>query len=146
MEYSDDYLIGRLLSKVEEDSESKSIVSKKAVFVKAIITRKYGKTYIENFESVCKSMKKDPEHVREYLEKKLKKNVGEITISAKMVLIITGSHTSPEIEGHIKNYVRTYVICSEPKCGSDETELIKSNRILYLACKKCNSRKAVNEK
>lgn len=137
MEYTDDFLISRLLGKLEGTN------AKKLTVATPVITRKNRKTFIENFGAICKSINRDPETVRDYFEKSLVLNPGDITLSLTHILTITGSHTSSNLKKHLQDYIMTFVICTEQKCGSGNTELIKENRILWLLCKKCNCKKAI---
>lgn len=140
MIYSDDFLINRLFEKLE------GVSTKRLTIKKPLITKKNKKTFIENFDAICKSINRDTETVREYFEKNLDLTSGDITLSATKVLTITGNHNEENLMKHLKDYVTTYVICTEQKCGSGNTELIKENRILWLVCKNCNCRKAINSK
>lgn len=137
IEYNDDFLIKRLFDKLENS------VIKKLIITKPILERKNRKTFVTNFGEVCKSLGRDEEVLREFIEKKLGKLSGDVTISAGSVLIITGSYQSTDIEKYLADYTRTFVLCAEPKCGSGVTELLKENRILYMHCKKCNSKRAI---
>lgn len=138
--YSDDFLIDRLFSKLE------GLNTKKLTIPNPVITKKNKKTFIENFGLICKSINRDVESVREYFEKNLAMGSGDITLSAGHVLTITGSHLEINLIKHLQDYVMTYVICTEKKCGSGNTELVKENRILWLVCKNCNCKKAINIK
>lgn len=142
MPYSDDFLVSRLLSNLEE---SGMMSTKKLVFTKPVITRKNKKTFIENFGAICNSLHRDSEAVRDYFEKSLALSGGDITLSATNVLTITGSHTDNNLLKHLSDYTMIYVICSEKGCGSGNTELLRENRILWLLCKRCNCKKAIQK-
>ncbi len=137
MPYSDEFLVNRALGNLEG--------TKKTNFVKPKISRMNKKTFIDNFEDVCKSLNRDPEILREYYEKSLALAAGDVTLSATNVLTITGSHADPNLMKHLTDYTTAYVICTEKGCGSSNTELIKENRILWMSCKKCFCKKAVSK-
>lgn len=137
MSYTDEFLINRLLNKLEGTK------TKKLSVVNPVITKKNRKTFIENFGAICKSINRDAEVVREYFEKNLALGSGDVTLSATNTLTISGSHVNTNLTKHLEDYIMTYVICTEKKCGSGNTELIKENRILWLVCKKCNCKKAI---
>ena len=139
MPYTNDFLIERLLENLDNDI----LNTKKASFAKLTISRKNRKTLIENFGNVCKSLGREIEEIREYFEKSLALGSADITVSAAGVLIITGSHTDINLKKHYKDYIINYVMCSEKGCGSSSTKLTKENRILWITCKKCNHKKAV---
>ncbi len=87
-------------------------------------------------------MHRDKQSVKSFIEKDLKI---ETSLNEDNVLIFEKEYQSIPIENAITKYVKKYVICLEPKCGSGDTEIIKENRITYLACKTCCSKKSINE-
>lgn len=137
MTYTDEFLINRLFDGIQDTS------SKKLTIPVPIIIKKNRKTFIENFNLICNSINRDVEIVRDYYEKNMGLSPGDVTLSANNVLTITGPHDSLNIIKHLENYIMTFVICKEKKCGSSNTTLIKENRIQWIICKKCNCKSAI---
>lgn len=141
LNYSDQFLVDRLF----ENLSIRINNGTKTTITKPNITRLNKKTYITNFQTVCESMNRNMEIVRNYFEKSLALNIDDVTINSMGELIITGSHTDNNLMSHLTKYINTYVICSQKGCKSKDTELIKENRMLWFVCKKCNSKKTIND-
>lgn len=136
--YSTDFMLKKLLGNFDTGT-------KKFKLVKPIFLRQNKKTIIVNFSSVCKSINREIESVRYFFEKELAMTSDDVTVSAIGELILTGSHADTNLIKHLEDYLLTYVMCSEKGCGSGNTELSKENRILWLLCKKCNCKKAIQK-
>jgi translation initiation factor 2 subunit 2 len=74
-----------------------------------------------------------------FFEKELQTSV---SINQDGGLVITGMFKQPGLLKIFTNYIKEYVTCKE--CNSCDTEIIKENRITYLKCNKCLSKKAFN--
>jgi translation initiation factor 2 subunit 2 len=131
--YNDEYLINRAFNKL-------SLKVKKNNITKPKIEKKNGKTVISNFKKFCDSVKKDQLIVKKYMEDSLRV---ESNINLVGALIITKGPKPPEIYKTFGDYVKNYIMCQEPKCNSLDTEIIKIDRITFLACNICNSKKSI---
>ena len=132
--YDTEFLLERLFDKLESNK------SQRFMAVKPISIKQNRKTHITNFDAFCKSIKRDPNTVKTYIEEQLAKD-SSITLNG--TLIINRIYHQHEIDKVFVSYIKTFVLCAESKCGSGNTEFIKENRITYLVCKVCNSKKAL---
>lgn len=95
------------------------------------------KTILVNLRQIAKQLNRKPEHLLKYLLRELA-SPGKI-IGGRVVL---GTKVSASmINKKIKKYISEFVICSE--CGKPDTELIEIERISYLKCLVCGSKKPV---
>ncbi|OHT09079.1 Domain found in IF2B/IF5 family protein [Tritrichomonas foetus] len=104
------------------------------------ITRKAKKTIFNNFTSVCQIMKRDPEHVKQYI---CTEQNTDASIDGSGGLVITGRLQQTTIEKYITQYVHFYVKC--PVCGSMDTKLEKNNRLLFIVCNQCTAQRSVQQ-
>lgn len=132
--YEDDYLLERLFDKLESNK------SQKLVAVKPKSIKQNKKTHITNFVEFCKSINREPNSVKIYIDERLAK---DSSISSTGVLIINKIYHQHEIDKDFMAYIKEYVLCPEIKCGSGNTNIIKENRITYLLCNSCHSKKAL---
>ncbi|KAL7058945.1 hypothetical protein AAHC03_013012 [Spirometra sp. Aus1] len=96
------------------------------------------KTQFTNFNTICRSLSRDPAHLSAYLFAELG-TTG--SLDANGALLIRGKYQSKHMEPVLRNYCRTYVLCST--CQSPETSLCKESRLLFLQCQRCGSRVTV---
>lgn len=97
-------------------------------------------TVIRNFIDVTDVLRRDPEHLLQYLLRELG-TPGNID-NRRVVL---KSKISPGlIASKIQNYTETFVLCSE--CGRPDTKFYKEGRTLVLECEACGSHRPVNVK
>ncbi|KAH0794597.1 eukaryotic translation initiation factor 2 subunit beta-like [Histomonas meleagridis] len=104
------------------------------------IEKKAKKTIFLNFTTICKSIKRDPEHVKHYI---CTEQNTDASIDGKGGLIITGRLQMNAIEKYILQYVHQYVKC--PVCGSADTKLEKNNRLLFIKCNQCTAQRSVQQ-
>ena len=97
-------------------------------------------TVIRNFIDVTDTLRRDPQHVLQFLLRELG-TPGNIE-GRRVVL---KSKVSPgNISDKIQNYTETFVICSE--CGRPDTKMVKEGRTLVLECEACGAHRPVNVK
>ncbi|QKF93648.1 eukaryotic translation initiation factor eIF-2 beta [Fadolivirus algeromassiliense] len=133
--YTTEYLVNRLYTELSDHTSS----SKKLSLEKPEISSVNKKTYISNFKSLCTKLNRDTNDVKMFFEKELQTSV---SINQDGGLVITGMFKQPGLLKIFTNYIKEYVTCKE--CNSCDTEIIKENRITYLKCNKCLSKKAFN--
>eukprot|EP01129_Flabellula_baltica_P005286 TRINITY_DN18_c0_g1_i1.p1 TRINITY_DN18_c0_g1~~TRINITY_DN18_c0_g1_i1.p1 ORF type:complete len:238 (-),score=55.54 TRINITY_DN18_c0_g1_i1:88-753(-) len=92
-----------------------------------------------NFNSNCESIKRQPQHVLDFMLAELG-TTGSIAQDNKLVM--RGRFQSKQLENLLLKYIGEYVTCST--CGSPETQLKKDNRILFKVCESCGSSTAVS--
>lgn len=98
-----------------------------------------GKTTVfRNFIDVTDKLRRDPQHVLQFLLKELG-TPGNIEGRR----VVFKAKISPvNIKEKIQTYTETYVICSE--CGLPDTKMIKEDRTLILECEACGARRSIN--
>ena len=97
-------------------------------------------TVIRNFIDVTDTLRRDPQHVLQFLLRELG-TPGNIE-GRRVVL---KSKVSPgHITDKIQTYTETFVICSE--CGRPDTKMVKEGRTLVLECEACGAHRPVNVK
>ncbi|VDC07015.1 unnamed protein product [Peniophora sp. CBMAI 1063] len=92
-----------------------------------------------NISDICKRMHRQPEHVIQYLFAELG-TTGSVDGSGR--LVIRGRFQQKQIENVLRRYIVEYVTCKT--CKSPDTLLTKENRIFFISCESCGSRRSVN--
>ncbi|KAA1474535.1 hypothetical protein DENSPDRAFT_841135 [Dentipellis sp. KUC8613] len=97
------------------------------------------KSIFANITDICKRMHRQPEHVIQYLFAELG-TTGSVDGSGR--LVIRGRFQQKQIENVLRRYIVEYVTCKT--CKSPDTLLTKENRIFFMSCESCGSRRSVN--
>lgn len=134
-QYNDNYLIDRLYIELGNHQNT----NKKLILNKPEISSANKKTYISNFKEICDKLNRRVSDVQDYFVKEL---ATSISLNKDGALIITGVYKQAGIIKVLSTYIKDYVTCKE--CNSCDTEIIKENRITFLKCNKCLSKKAFN--
>jgi len=94
-------------------------------------------TIFKNFIDVTDKLRRDPQHLLQYLLKELGTpgNIDGRRVVFKAKL------NPMHINEKVKDYTETYVICSE--CGRPDTHLEKDDRTLILVCEACGARRPI---
>ncbi|TIC12304.1 hypothetical protein E3Q15_02359 [Wallemia mellicola] len=96
------------------------------------------KTAFANIADICKKMHRQPEHVIQFLFAELGTS-GSVDGSQR--LVIRGRFQQKQIENVLRRYIVEYVTCKT--CKSPETNLTKENRLYFMTCESCGSRRSV---
>ncbi|KAI9855372.1 MAG: hypothetical protein M1813_009830 [Trichoglossum hirsutum] len=97
------------------------------------------KTIFANISEICKRMKRNDEHVTQFLFAELGTS-GSVDGSRR--LVIKGRFQQKQIENVLRRYIVEYVTCKT--CRSPDTELNKGeNRLSFITCNSCGSRRSV---
>lgn len=97
------------------------------------------KTIFANIAEICKRMKRNDEHVTQFLFAELGTS-GSVDGSKR--LVIKGRFQQKQIENVLRRYIIEYVTCKT--CRSPDTELSKGeNRLYFVTCNSCGSRRSV---
>ncbi|TIA92765.1 hypothetical protein E3P99_00472 [Wallemia hederae] len=96
------------------------------------------KTAFANIADICKKMHRQPEHVIQFLFAELGTS-GSVDGSQR--LVIRGRFQQKQIENVLRRYIIEYVTCKT--CKSPETNLTKENRLYFMTCESCGSRRSV---
>ncbi|KAJ3483863.1 hypothetical protein NLI96_g6022 [Meripilus lineatus] len=97
------------------------------------------KTIFVNVSDICKRMHRPPEHVIQYMFAEMG-TTGSVDGSGR--LVIRGRFQQKQIEHVLRRYIVEYVTCKT--CKSPDTLLTKENRIFFMSCESCGSRRSVN--
>ncbi|KAI0783248.1 eukaryotic translation initiation factor 2 beta [Abortiporus biennis] len=97
------------------------------------------KTIFANIAEICKRMHRQPEHVIQYMFAEMG-TTGSVDGSGR--LVIKGRFQQKQIEHVLRRYITEYVTCKT--CKSPDTLLTKENRIFFMSCESCGSRRSVN--
>jgi len=129
-----------LLKKIIKEKEKNNIIieEKKINSIKIPNIVKIGsKTVLWiNFECICKTLKRDMNHVSKFIFTELC-TTGSININNQ--LKIKGIFRSLHIESLLKKYINKYITCKN--CFNVNTIFVKDikNRLQSLKCNDCNS-------
>ncbi|KAF8624679.1 hypothetical protein AX17_007010 [Amanita inopinata Kibby_2008] len=97
------------------------------------------KSIFANITDICKRMHRQPEHVIQYLFAEMG-TTGSVDGAGR--LVIKGRFQQKQVENVLRRYIVEYVTCKT--CKSPDTLLTKENRIFFMACESCGSRRSVN--
>ncbi|PCH36765.1 eukaryotic translation initiation factor 2 beta [Wolfiporia cocos MD-104 SS10] len=97
------------------------------------------KSIFANVSDICKRMHRQPEHVIQYMFAEMG-TTGSVDGSGR--LVIKGRFQQKQIEHVLRRYIVEYVTCKT--CKSPDTLLTKENRIFFMSCESCGSRRSVN--
>lgn len=132
--YNTKFLLDRLYIELGDHLNS----NKKLSIDKPEIASANKKTYINNFKIICSRINRSIDEVKNYFDKELNTPT---SINQDGALVITGIFKQNGIIKVLGNYIKEYVTCKE--CFSCDTEIIKENRITFLKCNKCLSKKSL---
>ena len=95
-------------------------------------------TIFRNFMDVVTKVRREPEHLLQYLLKELGApgNLEDRRVVFKAKLRVS------DIDERVRDYTETYVICSE--CGRPDTRMEKDDRTLMLVCEACGARRPIH--
>ncbi|KAK5584621.1 hypothetical protein RB653_006235 [Dictyostelium firmibasis] len=96
------------------------------------------KTIWANFAEICGTLNRKVEHVYNYVFAELGTNG---SIDGNQRLVIRGRFKTSQIEIVIRHYISEYVACRN--CKSPNTILERNNRLYFLCCNACNSKRSV---
>ncbi|KZT26108.1 eukaryotic translation initiation factor 2 beta [Neolentinus lepideus HHB14362 ss-1] len=97
------------------------------------------KTIFTNITDICRRMHRQPEHVIQYLFSEMG-TTGSVDGQGR--LVIKGRFQQKQLENVLRRYIVEYVTCKT--CKSFDTLLTKENRIFFMTCESCGSRRSVN--
>ncbi|KAL0566792.1 translation initiation factor eIF-2 beta subunit [Marasmius crinis-equi] len=97
------------------------------------------KSIFANIGDICKRMHRQPEHVIQFLFAEMG-TTGSVDGAGR--LVIRGRFQQKQVENVLRRYIVEYVTCKT--CKSPDTLLTKENRIFFMSCESCGSRRSVN--
>jgi translation initiation factor 2 subunit 2 len=98
------------------------------------------KTLWVNFQEICKMMKRNPDHVFQFMMAELGT---EGSIDGTQRLVIRGKFVPKYIESLLRKYIVEYVTCQ--MCRSFNTSLTRDSvsRLFFVHCQECGSSRSV---
>ncbi|KZW00967.1 hypothetical protein EXIGLDRAFT_112772 [Exidia glandulosa HHB12029] len=96
------------------------------------------KSVFANIADICKRMHRQPEHVIQFLFAEMG-TTGSVDGNGR--LVIKGRFLQKQVENVLRRYIVEYVTCKT--CKSPDTLLTKENRIFFMSCESCGSRRSV---
>ncbi|GFZ50260.1 eIF-2-beta [Saitozyma sp. JCM 24511] len=97
------------------------------------------KTVFANITDICRRLHRQPEHVIQFLYSELGT---QGSIDGAQRLVMKGRYTQKQIENVLRKYITEYVTCKI--CKSPDTLLGKENRLYFMTCESCGSRRSVS--
>jgi len=97
------------------------------------------KTVFANLTDICRRMHRQPEHVIQFLYSELGT---QGSVDGAQRLVMKGRYTQKQIENVLRKYIVEYVTCKI--CKSPDTLLGKENRLYFMTCESCGSRRSVS--
>ena len=94
-------------------------------------------TMIRNFQEITGTLRREPDHVIQYLAKEL----GCAGVLDLPRGVLKSRLTKDQIAQRIREYTAKYVICSE--CKRPDTHLQKEGRLTLLVCEACGAQRPV---
>lgn len=131
--YSEKFLLDRLYTELQNN-----MTNTKMSLPRPEVSCANKRSFISNFRTICTKLNRPENKVKKYFMEELKT---DISISQDGALVITGMYKLNQMTTLISNYINDYVKCKE--CSSCNTEIVKENRISYMSCNKCLSKKAL---
>ena len=139
-DYTYKELLGRLFAQYRiMNPDADSGEKRKYTIVPPNVQREGSKkTCFANVADISKRMHRTPEHVIQFIYAELGTS-GSIDGAGR--LILKGRFQQKQIETVLRRYINEYVTCKT--CRSPDTTLSKENRLFFLDCEQCSSRRSV---
>jgi len=134
------YTLDETLNRAYDELSKINNPSMKIMIEKPLVNFVNRKTHVSNFGNICHKLNRKMDDVHKYFNDELSISS---TIDSTGCLIITGRFKQVDITKIFTDYIKEYVSCKE--CLSCDTILVKENRILFMHCNKCLSRKALGK-
>lgn len=134
-EYTTDQLIDRVYTILEQNNVQRNT---KLVMDSPEVMLVNGQTCFKNFTSICEKLKRNTSDVKKFFEDEMSTKT---SIDGLGMLQIDGKFRTNNIEKVLLSYMQKYVFCNI--CSSANTKLDKKDRIQYIECLSCKSRRAL---
>ena len=126
-----------LLKKVLDDASTKKIDDDRFKLPKAEIFYEGNTTVIKNFDKISAAVNREPDSILKFL-------LGGLGTSGELGggrVTFQGKIPPKQIQDKLKEYIDTYVICSE--CNRPDTHLVKQGRTHLIRCDACGAFRSV---
>ena len=94
-------------------------------------------SFVTNFVEITNIMRRDPKHFAKFLFRELA-TPGHFDGKR---LMLQGKVSSGLVEKKLDVYIKEFLYCKE--CNRPDTKLVKEDRIMFMVCEACGSKKAV---
>jgi translation initiation factor 2 subunit 2 len=140
-DYTYDELVDRIFGILSADRPDLAGGARKKYQMKPPKVERDGtkKTLWANFPEMCRTMHRLPDHVYSYVFAELG-TTGSVDGTGR--LVIKGRFQPKQIEKVVRHYIAEYVSCRT--CRSPDTRLVKENRLQFIHCQTCGSRRTVS--
>lgn len=135
-----DYNYKDLLKKVTNDASIQKATEDRFKLPRAEVFYEGNTTVIKNFDKISDAINRKSEEVLKFLLGWLG-TAGEINGQR---VVFQGKIPMRQIQDKIKDYIDTYVICSE--CNRPDTHLVKQGRTMLLRCDACGAVRSVRSR
>jgi translation initiation factor 2 subunit 2 len=130
----------KLLKKFQDKSFSRTINDDRFKLPEIEIFYEGNTTVIRNFDKISDAVNRDQDHILKILLGSIG-TAGEIN---KGRLIFQGKIPSKSIQDKMKEYIDTFVMCSE--CNRPDTHLVKQGRTILIRCDACGAFRSVKSR
>ena len=141
-DYTYDELLGRLYGNLRVwHSKLKGAIKKNSIIPARIAREGAKKTSFFNFQEVCASLNRDPNHVSTFILSELS-TTG--SVDGQDQLSIKGKFGQNTIDSVMRNYTNEYIMCK--MCRGMNTQFIRDphNRLTRLKCNQCEADRTVD--
>lgn len=135
-----DYDYNKLLKRVVESTPKREVDDDRFKLPKAEIFYEGNTTVIKNFDKISDAINRDSDLILKFLLGGLG-TAGEIVSSRA---VFQGKIPARSIQDKIKEYIDTFVICSE--CSRPDTHLVKKGRATLIRCDACGAFRSVKSR
>lgn len=130
----------KLLKRVIESTPKKEVSEDRFKLPKAEIFYEGNTTVIKNFDKIADAINRKPDLILKFLLGGLG-TAGEISGTR---VVFQGKIPARSIQDKIKDYIDTYVMCSE--CNRPDTHLVKQGRTMLIRCDACGAFRSVKSR
>lgn len=130
----------KLLKRVLDDASTKKVVEDRFKLTKAEIFYEGNTTVIKNFDKVSDAVNRDPYLILKFL-------LGGVGTAGELDggrVVFQGKIPPKHIQDKLKEYVDTYVMCSE--CNRPDTHLVKQGRTILIRCDACGAFRSIRSR
>jgi translation initiation factor 2 subunit 2 len=139
-DYTYQELLARIFRTMQAQNPDFSSSRKRYTIVPPSVHRDGNKkTVFANIADICKRMHRQPEHVIQFIFAELG-TTG--SVDGEKRLVIRGRFQQKQLENVLRRYIVEYVTCKT--CKSPDTLLTKENRLYFMSCEACGSRRSVS--
>jgi translation initiation factor 2 subunit 2 len=130
----------KLLKRVLDDASTTKVVEDRFKMPKAEIFYEGNTTVIKNFDKISDAVNREANLILKFL-------LGGLGTAGEMDgvrVVFQGKIPAKHVQDKIKEYIDTYVICSE--CNRPDTHLVKQGRTTLIRCDACGAFRSVKSR